>query len=44
MTHPIEIKIAYIGGGSREWARKLLFDLALCPDVTGTVALYDIDL
>ncbi|MBI5032189.1 MAG: alpha-glucosidase/alpha-galactosidase [Chloroflexi bacterium] len=40
---PIELKIAYIGGGSREWARKLMFDLALCPDLTGNVALYDID-
>lgn len=37
------IKIAYIGGGSREWARKLMFDLALCPALTGEVALYDID-
>lgn len=41
---PIELKIAYIGGGSRQWARKLMFDLALCPDLTGQVALYDIDL
>ena len=41
---PIELKIAYIGGGSREWARKLMFDLALCPHLTGQVALYDIDL
>jgi alpha-galactosidase/6-phospho-beta-glucosidase family protein len=40
---PIELKIAYIGGGSREWARKLMFDLALAPELTGTVALYDID-
>jgi len=41
---PTEIKIAYIGGGSREWARKLMRDLALCPDLTGRVALYDIDI
>ncbi len=41
---PIELKIAYIGGGSREWARKLMFDLALAPELTGAVALYDIDL
>jgi alpha-galactosidase len=41
---PLEIKIAYIGGGSREWARKLMCDLALCPDLTGRVALYDIDI
>ena len=39
----IALKIAYIGGGSREWARKLMFDLALCPELTGEVALYDID-
>jgi len=44
MTTPIPLKIAYIGGGSREWARKLMIDLALCPDLTGEVALYDIDL
>ncbi|RPI93461.1 MAG: alpha-glucosidase/alpha-galactosidase, partial [Chloroflexi bacterium] len=42
--NPIPLKIAYIGGGSREWARKLMIDLALCPDLTGEVALYDIDL
>jgi len=41
---PIALKIAYIGGGSRDWARKLMFDLALCPDLTGEVALYDIDM
>jgi alpha-galactosidase/6-phospho-beta-glucosidase family protein len=41
---PIALRIAYIGGGSREWARKLMFDLALCPDLTGEVALYDIDM
>ncbi len=41
---PIALRVAYIGGGSREWARKLMFDLALCPDLTGEVALYDIDM
>lgn len=41
---PIALKVAYIGGGSRDWARKLMFDLALCPDLTGEVALYDIDM
>jgi len=40
----IPLKIAYIGGGSRDWARKLMIDLALCPDLTGEVALYDIDI
>ncbi|MBT9775152.1 alpha-glucosidase/alpha-galactosidase [Clostridium sp. MCC353] len=38
-----DIKIAYIGGGSRGWAWKLMADLALEPDLHGTVALYDID-
>jgi alpha-galactosidase/6-phospho-beta-glucosidase family protein len=42
--NPIALKIAYIGGGSRLWARNLMIDLALCPDLTGEVALYDIDL
>jgi alpha-galactosidase len=41
---PIPLKISYIGGGSRDWARKLMIDLALCPDLTGEVALYDIDM
>lgn len=40
----IPLKIAYIGGGSRDWARKLMIDLALCSDLTGEVALYDIDI
>ncbi len=40
---PIALKIAYIGGGSREWARKLMIDLALCAELSGEVALYDID-
>jgi alpha-galactosidase len=44
MTGPIPLKIAYLGGGSRDWARKLMIDLALCPDLTGEVALYDIDM
>ena len=41
--NPISIKIAYIGGGSRLWARNLMVDLALCPELMGEVALYDID-
>lgn len=44
MTTPIPLKIAYIGGGSREWARKLMIDLALCSELTGEIALYDIDM
>lgn len=44
--HPnaVELKIAYLGGGSRAWARKLMSDLAVCPDLSGRVDLYDIDL
>jgi len=37
------IKIAYIGGGSRMWARGLMADLALEPQLEGEVRLYDID-
>ena len=44
MFTPIPLKIAYIGGGSRDWARKLMIGLALCSDLTGEVALYDIDM
>ena len=42
--NPIALKIAYIGGGSRLWARNLMADIALCSDLTGEVALYDIDM
>ena len=37
------IKIAYIGGGSRGWARTLMNDLAKEPALSGEVALYDTD-
>jgi alpha-galactosidase/6-phospho-beta-glucosidase family protein len=37
-----DINIAYIGGGSREWAIKLMIDLALEEALSGTVKLYDI--
>ncbi len=37
------IKIAYVGGGSRGWAKVLLNDLAKEPEIAGTVSLYDID-
>jgi galacturan 1,4-alpha-galacturonidase len=40
---PITLKIAYLGGGSRGWARILMQDLALNPNLTGEVYLYDID-
>lgn len=39
----IPIKIAYIGGGSRYWAQMVMTDLALCPELTGEIALYDIN-
>ena len=38
-----DIQIAYIGGGSREWARGLMSDLVGCEDISGSVYLYDID-
>lgn len=38
-----DLKIAYIGGGSRGWAWKLMSDLALDGDLSGTVKLYDLD-
>lgn len=37
------LKIAYIGGGSRGWAWKLMSDLAVAGDISGRVDLYDID-
>lgn len=38
-----DLQIAYIGGGSRGWAWGLMGDLALTPELSGTVKLYDID-
>ena len=38
-----DVKIAYIGGGSRGWAWGLMSDLVSAPDINGKVALYDID-
>ena len=38
-----EVKIAYIGGGSRGWAWGLMSDLAANEDMSGDVYLYDID-
>ncbi len=37
------VKIAYIGGGSRGWAWGLMSDLAANDDMSGDVYLYDID-
>ena len=39
-----KIKIAYIGGGSKMWARVFMNDLALADGLTGEIALYDIDI
>lgn len=38
-----DLKVAYIGGGSRGWAWGFMKDLALDPDMEGEVRLYDID-
>ena len=38
-----DLKIAYIGGGSRGWAWGLMSDLVSADDISGSVALYDID-
>ncbi len=38
-----DLKIAYIGGGSRGWAWGLMSDLAANEDMSGDVYLYDID-
>lgn len=39
-----KVRIAYIGGGSRLWARSLMSDLALESEIGGEVVLYDIDI
>ena len=36
-----DLQIAYIGGGSRGWAWGLMTDLAMDPQLSGTVRLYD---
>ena len=38
------IKLTYIGGGSKMWARVFMTDLALAKDLSGEIALYDIDI
>lgn len=38
------VKIAYIGGGSRGWAWSLMSDLVSCDKMSGDVYLYDIDI
>ena len=39
----MKIKIAYIGGGSKQWARVFMSDLAVSEHLSGQIALYDID-
>lgn len=43
VDRPVELKIGYIGGGSRGWAPALMQDLARCPWFCGEVRLYDLD-
>lgn len=38
-----KIKLTYIGGGSKLWARVFMNDLALTEGLSGEIALYDID-
>ena len=38
-----DVKIAYIGGGSKGWAWGLMSDLVSAEDISGEVRLYDID-
>lgn len=38
-----DVKIAYIGGGSRGWAWTFMTDLAMEEKLSGTIHLYDID-
>ncbi len=37
-------KIAYIGGGSKQWARTFMTDNALADNLSGEIGLYDIDI
>lgn len=43
MKNVFALNIAYIGGGSRGWAWGFMQDLAMDPEICGTVRLYDID-
>ena len=38
-----DLRIAYIGGGSRAWAWTFMTDLAMDPSLSGTICLYDLD-
>lgn len=39
----VDVRIAYVGGGSRGWAWGLMSDLVACDDISGSVCLFDID-
>lgn len=39
-----EFKIAYLGGGSKQWARTFMTDIALTDNLSGQIGLYDIDI
>lgn len=39
-----DIKICYIGGGSKMWAHIFMADLAVAEGLSGEIALYDIDI
>lgn len=41
--HVSNLRLAYIGGGSRGWAWKFMTDLAMEPSMSGEIVLYDID-
>lgn len=43
MRESTDLKVAYIGGGSKSWAFALMRDLALEPALKGELRLYDID-
>lgn len=40
----MKIKICYLGGGSKQWARVFMNDLALAEDIEGEIALFDTDM
>ena len=43
LTKVSKINIAYIGGGSHNWARIFMNDISQDNDISGEVRLYDID-
>ena len=42
-SKPVDLKIAYIGGGSRGWAHALMNDLVKTGHFSGEIRLYDLD-